>query len=144
MNLNLVGQQVVVFGAAGGIGRAIAAAFAEEGCRVVGFDLAEPELGEGAEDIEWIVGDVVNQKDLSQVEATMSDVDHVVFAAGAGSGVAGSPFWKIDPLDWSRVIKINLLGCSQRGTRVRPSNGAAQKRDLHIFGFRCRSDRLSD
>jgi NAD(P)-dependent dehydrogenase (short-subunit alcohol dehydrogenase family) len=36
--------------------------------------------------------------------------DHVVFAVGAGSGKFGFPFWKLDPADWDRVIRVNLLG----------------------------------
>jgi 2-hydroxycyclohexanecarboxyl-CoA dehydrogenase len=42
MNLQLTGQTVAVMGAARGIGRAMVTAFAGEGCRVYGFDRAEP------------------------------------------------------------------------------------------------------
>jgi NAD(P)-dependent dehydrogenase (short-subunit alcohol dehydrogenase family) len=38
MQLNIAGQTVVVLGAANGIGRATAAGFLAEGCRVHGFD----------------------------------------------------------------------------------------------------------
>ncbi len=36
--------------------------------------------------------------------------DHVVFAVGAGSGKFGFPFWKLEPGDWERVLKVNLIG----------------------------------
>jgi 2-hydroxycyclohexanecarboxyl-CoA dehydrogenase len=36
--------------------------------------------------------------------------EHVIYAVGAGSGKFGFPFWKLEPADWDRVIKVNLLG----------------------------------
>ncbi len=97
MELNLQGQQVAVFGAANGIGRAIADGFIAEGCVVHGFDLAS--------------GDDVTKCDQVRAFADrLPAVDHVVFSVGAGSGKFGFPFWNLDPADWSRVIEINLNG----------------------------------
>jgi NAD(P)-dependent dehydrogenase (short-subunit alcohol dehydrogenase family) len=36
--------------------------------------------------------------------------DHVVCAAGVGSGQFGFPFWNVDPSVWSRVLDVNLRG----------------------------------
>ena len=109
MNLHLTGQSVVVFGAAKGIGRAIALGFLAEGCHVIGFDRDPlPDALHEAGDI--IVGDVT---DLSQVQALatrLPQVDHVVYSVGAGSGKIGFPFWNIPPADWARVLDINLIG----------------------------------
>jgi NAD(P)-dependent dehydrogenase (short-subunit alcohol dehydrogenase family) len=33
-----------------------------------------------------------------------------VFAAATGSGKVGFPFWALDPHDWDRVVRVNLLG----------------------------------
>ncbi len=104
MNLNLERQGVVVFGAANGIGRAIAEGFRAEGCAVRGFDRAAEPGGDITK------GDVTS---LDQVRAFADDVrpvDHVVFSVGIGSGKFGFPFWNLDPSDWSRVLEVNLLG----------------------------------
>ncbi len=104
MNLNLERQGVVVFGAANGIGRAIAEGFRAEGCAVRGFDRAAEPGG------DMTKGDVTS---LDQVRAFADDVrpvDHVVFSVGIGSGKFGFPFWNLDPSDWSRVLEVNLLG----------------------------------
>ena len=45
-----------------------------------------------------------------QIWRTYGRCDHVVFAAGVGSGKFGFPFWKLDPGDWTRVLSVNLVG----------------------------------
>ena len=45
-----------------------------------------------------------------QVASRLGRCDHVVFAVGVGSGKFGFPFWKLEPADWERVLKINLIG----------------------------------
>ena len=52
MDLNLSGQTVAIVGGAKGIGAAISAGFAAEGCRVCGFDVQ----GDAARNI--VAGDV--------------------------------------------------------------------------------------
>ena len=102
MELHLKNQSVVVFGAASGIGKAIANSFTQEGCRVHASDLAEAE-GIHPCDVT----------DLSSVEnwaQSLDHVDHVVFSVGAGSGKFGFPFWNLHPSDWQRVLNINLIG----------------------------------
>jgi 2-hydroxycyclohexanecarboxyl-CoA dehydrogenase len=39
-------------------------------------------------------------------------VDHLVFAAGIGSGQYGFPFWEVDPERWDRVLRVNLVGAA--------------------------------
>ena len=36
--------------------------------------------------------------------------DHVVYAAAIGSGKFGFPFWNLEPADWDRVLRVNLVG----------------------------------
>lgn len=110
MNLDLKGQKVAVFGAAKGIGRAIAEAFAQEGCRVVGFDCtadARPIAVEG--DIHR--GNVASFEEVNAFAQQHRDIDHIIFSVGAGSGKFGFPFWReLTPADWTRVLEINLVG----------------------------------
>lgn len=109
MQLNLEGQGVAVFGAANGIGRAIAQGFAAEGCRVHGFDRdPNPRPLQAAGDIS--TGDVTAFDQVKAFAEGIGEVNHVVFSAGAGSGKFGFPFWNLDPADWTRVLEINLIG----------------------------------
>ncbi|MGY8654886.1 MAG: SDR family NAD(P)-dependent oxidoreductase [Verrucomicrobiia bacterium] len=109
MDLRLTGKQVAVFGAARGIGRAIAEGFLAEGARVLGFDRdAEPEPLKEAGDI--VSGDVTDCGAVQAFAESFDAIDHVVFSVGAGSGKFGFPFWNLDPGDWARVIEINLIG----------------------------------
>ncbi len=104
MDLQLKGQTAVVIGAASGIGRAIARGFEVEGCAVRGFDLR------ASEGVAITTGDVTDYSALRAFAADCGAVDHVVFAAGAGSGKFGFPFWNLEPGDWQRVLEINLVG----------------------------------
>lgn len=115
MDLGLAGQVAVVVGAARGLGHAIAAAFAAEGARVALLDLS-PDVHTAAEQPGG-TGWVVDVTDYAAVRAAadavrshFSRVDHVVFAAGVGSGKFGFPFWNLDPADWPRVLSVNLVG----------------------------------
>ncbi|MCA9140093.1 MAG: SDR family oxidoreductase [Planctomycetales bacterium] len=112
MEMNLAGKQVVVCGAARGIGRSIAAAFRAEGSDVVGFDLKSPDLDAdpSTPEIRWLAGDITDRDDVARILQMAPAPDHVVFAVGLGSGKAGSPFWNLDPSDWTRVIDVNLIG----------------------------------
>jgi glucose 1-dehydrogenase/sorbitol-6-phosphate 2-dehydrogenase len=108
MELNLTGQKVAIFGAARGIGRAIAEEFIREGCQVHGFDRENtPPLPSGS---RLITGDVVAYNDVRAFAESAGDVDHVIFSVGVGSGKFGFPFWNLEPGDWKRALEINLLG----------------------------------
>ncbi len=109
MNLNLSGQRVAVFGAARGIGRAIAEAFIAEGCEVHGLDrdASAPRLSSG---VGLNRGDVTVYDEVCGFAKQKGEVDHVVFSVGVGSGKFGFPFWNLEPRDWMRVLEINLVG----------------------------------
>jgi NAD(P)-dependent dehydrogenase (short-subunit alcohol dehydrogenase family) len=121
MDLGFRGQVAVVVGAASGIGRAIAAAFAAEGAQVVLADRAAT-VTETAQELAarsgvqtlGVVADVTDYAAM-QGAAAMSEhafggVDHLVYAAGMGSGKGGLPFWNLTPGDWPRVLEVNLVG----------------------------------
>ena len=86
MNLQLAGQTVAVMGAARGIGRAMVAAFHGEGCRVCGFDRAEPESLWPADAI-FVRGDATKSEDAVRFAEACGETDHLVFCIGAGSGL---------------------------------------------------------
>src|SRR5690554_3585343 len=102
MQIDLAGQTVVVFGAARGIGRAIADGFHAEQCRVIGFD-REPQRSEvPATSYSVVSGDVTSPDQLRQFASTIGAVDHLVFCVGIGSGAFGFPFWEVPATAWAR------------------------------------------
>lgn len=121
MNLDLENQVAVVVGGARGIGRAIAVALAEEAASVVVID-RDAATADVARTIEHrasraVVGFVGDVTDLAAIERLAGEtnqrlgrIDHVFFAAGAGSGKYGFPFWNLEPADWGRVLQVNLVG----------------------------------
>jgi 2-hydroxycyclohexanecarboxyl-CoA dehydrogenase len=115
MDLRLKDHAAVVVGGAAGIGRAIAAAFAGEGARVAIVD-REPKTPAVSAEMN-VAGFVADVTRLDGIEAARDGVlkqlgrcDHVVYAAGIGSGKFGFPFWNLTPADWPRVIEVNLAG----------------------------------
>jgi NAD(P)-dependent dehydrogenase (short-subunit alcohol dehydrogenase family) len=132
MDMGLAGQVAVVFGAARGIGEAIARAFMAESANVAAvdrdagvMDVAEqlPLLRPSRRDVVpghddhlslGLVADVTDyaavRRAAEAVRAYFGRCDHVVFAVGIGSGKFGFPFWNLDPADWEDVLRVNLVG----------------------------------
>lgn len=109
MQCQLEGQAVAVFGAAKGIGRAIAEGFSEAGCRVRCFD-REPQPRPLHSGVAMVTGDVTSYADVKAFAEDSGPVNHVVYSIGAGSGKFGFPFWNLEPGDWARVLEVNLIG----------------------------------
>jgi 2-hydroxycyclohexanecarboxyl-CoA dehydrogenase len=131
VDLGLSKNVVVIFGAARGIGAAIARAFAAEGAHVAAID-RDPAVADLARSLPDALGLVANVADFAAVRQAASEVqtrfgrhDHVVFAVGVGSGKFGFPFWKLDPADWEPVMKINLIGAVNVAHAFAPAMAAA-------------------
>lgn len=119
MDLGIAGDVAVVTGAAHGLGRAIASAFAAEGATVVLLDrdpaVADvlPTLPNAGRHLAHVV-DVADAAAVSAragaLRSSAGRCDHLVHAAAIGSGKYGFPFWNLEPDDWSRVLQVNLQG----------------------------------
>ncbi|MEU0359964.1 SDR family oxidoreductase [Streptomyces cyaneofuscatus] len=109
------GQLVLVTGAASGIGRATAFAFAEAGARVVAVDLDAEGAARTAE-LARLVGapaawgeavDVSDEASMEKLAAKYGTVD--VLVNNAGIGLSGS-FLETTSEEWKRVLDVNLWG----------------------------------
>jgi NAD(P)-dependent dehydrogenase (short-subunit alcohol dehydrogenase family) len=121
MDLQLADEVTVVIGAASGLGKAIALEFAREGAHLVLVDIA-PAVESLAAEIQHdlrtparaFTADVTDYPALQRIAAAViaefGRCDHVVVPAGIGSGKFGFPFWNLEPADWDRVLRVNLLG----------------------------------
>jgi NAD(P)-dependent dehydrogenase (short-subunit alcohol dehydrogenase family) len=122
---DLQGKVAVVTGAASGIGRALATAFAGEGMRVVLADVEATALDEAAHTVAAIgPGAIAVRTDVSkgeQVEELAAAAEraygavHVV-CNNAGVSVSG-PSWTHTVADWEWVLGVNLWGVIH-GVRV--------------------------
>jgi NAD(P)-dependent dehydrogenase (short-subunit alcohol dehydrogenase family) len=113
------GQLVLVTGAASGIGRATALAFAASGARVIAVDrdaggavrTAEEALRSGAREAWAETADVSDERAMEElarkVAAEYGVVD--VLVNNAGIGLAG-PFLETTAEDWRQVLDVNLWG----------------------------------
>ncbi|MFF3271932.1 SDR family oxidoreductase [Streptomyces chrestomyceticus] len=113
------GQLVLVTGAASGIGRATAFAFAEAGARVVAVD-RDAEGAARTADLARLVGapqawaetvdvsdEAAMEKLADKVAAEYGTVD--VLVNNAGIGLSGS-FLNTTTEDWKKVLDVNLWG----------------------------------
>ncbi len=111
---------VVITGAGGGIGRAIALAFAREGANLVCADLGESAAGVAEEAARAGVkalaetADVTKPEDMARMArralGELGRLDVLVTCAGTG---ASGLFAEQDEAAWLRVIDVNLNGTSR-------------------------------
>jgi len=106
---------VLITGGAGGIGRATAARFIEEGSRVVLLDNDPVGLRQAAAEFPALAGtlqaDVSDVSNVTQafekLDALLGGVDVLINNAGVS---IRHPFMEITPEQWRKVLAINLFG----------------------------------
>ncbi|HVA02722.1 MAG TPA: SDR family NAD(P)-dependent oxidoreductase [Acidimicrobiales bacterium] len=111
----LAGKNVIVTGAASGIGRACAARLLEEGASVMGADLAAgvdpPGLSAGIGGWAFTTVDVTDEASVialvDEAARAFGRVDGLVNAAGVAGGGA---VHMVDTAEWNRVVGVNLSG----------------------------------
>jgi NAD(P)-dependent dehydrogenase (short-subunit alcohol dehydrogenase family) len=113
MTLRLEGRRILVTGAAGGMGLAIAQMFAAEGATLALIDLNEDGVHAaasvlGATSFACDVSDRAAVGTMvSKAAAALGGLDGIVNAAGI---LAIKPFGELEPEIWDRMLAINLTG----------------------------------
>ncbi|MFD5326137.1 SDR family oxidoreductase [Streptomyces sp. NPDC127092] len=134
------GQLVLVTGAASGIGRATAFAFAEAGARVVAVDrdaegaarTAEMSRLIGAPEAWGETADVADEQAMEKLAAKVASEYGVVdvLVNNAGIGLTGA-FLETTTEEWKRVLDVNLWGVIH-GCRVFGAQMAERGQGGHI------------
>ncbi|MFE1906647.1 SDR family oxidoreductase [Streptomyces gardneri] len=134
------GQLVLVTGAASGIGRATAFAFAEAGARIVAVDRDAEGAGRTAE-MARLIGapeawgetvDVADEQAMEKLAAKVASEYGIVdvLVNNAGIGLTGS-FFETTSEEWKRVLDVNLWGVIH-GCRIFGAQMTARGQGGHI------------
>jgi NAD(P)-dependent dehydrogenase (short-subunit alcohol dehydrogenase family) len=111
----------IVTGAARGIGRAIAIAYAAEGATTVLADIREADLVAATEAIadaggraEWVVADVTSEAavdDLARRALALDGrIDILVNNAAIYDGIRAAPLEQLTAQEWDEVLAVNVRG----------------------------------
>jgi len=114
----LKGKTVILTGAGGGIGQALAVRFAEEGCRLALFDVNDNAVEAAAQRVRGAGGTVTTYPvDITDYAAVKAAVDAVAGDAGRIDVLVNNAGWdkfglflETKPDFWDKVIAINLKG----------------------------------
>lgn len=112
---SLRGRVAIVTGAARGIGLGIARRLADDGCRVVLWDIDFSHFDPHSSGFTPLLTQTVNVADLSAVEMAFAEarevagkVDILINNAGINGPIL--PVWEYPVETWGRVLAINLNG----------------------------------
>lgn len=131
--LNLKDKVVIITGAAGGLGKAFALAFANEGAKVAvcdknikGATETAQEIGNDAIAIEVDVANEASTQAMAQVMADkFGKIDVLVNNAAIYATIQRKPFYEISEAEWDLVMNVNLKGVWMVSKAVFPFMKAA-------------------
>lgn len=135
MKTNLEGKIVLITGAAKGIGRSTALAFAAEGSRLALVDWDEAALAELKEEAGALGASVaITKADLSSAEGVSNGIDAVLNSYGdkidvlvnnVGSGAVRT-FDDLTDEDWEATMRLNFMSYVRACRKVLPIMRAQQ------------------
>jgi NAD(P)-dependent dehydrogenase (short-subunit alcohol dehydrogenase family) len=133
-DLGLTGKRVIVTGAAGGLGRAFALAFAQAGCTVMAGDVSDVSetvamIGAAGGTGFGAVLDVTSAASCralaEQAQAQMGGLDVLVNNAALYGALQRANFEDIDEDVWDKVMAVNVKGVWQASRFCAPLLRAA-------------------
>lgn len=133
-DLGLTGKRVIVTGAAGGLGRAFALAFAQAGCMVMAGDVSDVSetvamIGAAGGTGFGAVLDVTSAASCralaEQAQAQMGGLDVLVNNAALYGALQRANFEDIDEDVWDKVMAVNVKGVWQASRFCAPLLRAA-------------------
>jgi 3-oxoacyl-[acyl-carrier protein] reductase len=125
MHIDFAGRRAIVTGAAQGIGRAIAAAFAGAGATVVAFDRDAEGLKAVAGVAETKVLDLADRDGVRHAVDAVGPVDILVNCAGGVRGQVARPLEDVGEDDWRVIFQANVDAAFHCAQAVAPGMKAA-------------------
>jgi NAD(P)-dependent dehydrogenase (short-subunit alcohol dehydrogenase family) len=104
-------RNVIVTGAAGGIGQAICRLLQQSEYRVIGLDRARQEESNAWERIQFDIEDLKDQASAGEFSDRMGDLLHGELTALINNAAVQvlKPVEKLQPSDWMQSLDVNLL-----------------------------------
>ncbi|WP_110649307.1 SDR family NAD(P)-dependent oxidoreductase [Salinicola peritrichatus] len=120
MNIDFNARRIAVVGAAQGIGRAIALAFAARGAYVWACDLAVARVQAYIDEADSLSGiivalrvDVTSESSVEELFTALQqegDVDALIYVAGGMCGQIPQPIEEVLAGQWRQIEDVNLFG----------------------------------
>jgi len=117
--MKLKGKSIILTGAGGGIGKAVALGFAEEGGRLALVDVAEKEILDVEKEIRARGGqavaiktDVTNEGEVQEMAGKTLEHFSTIDILVNNAAIAGPimPLEEVDSDAWRKTVEINLTG----------------------------------
>jgi NAD(P)-dependent dehydrogenase (short-subunit alcohol dehydrogenase family) len=135
-------RTVVITGAASGIGRAMARAFAAEGDSVIAVDLNGDGLEALRAELERVVIIVADVGSAAGADAAMSAVNGRLDVLCNNAGIIGAlgPIDEVSEEEWDQLMRVNLKGpflfCQRAVPRMAAQGGGVIINTASIAGLR--------
>jgi 3-oxoacyl-[acyl-carrier protein] reductase len=135
MTKRFEGRRVVITGAAGGMGLALAQGFAREGAELILLDIAEAGMAETAEAARalgatvstWRI-DLASEREIqdvgAQICAAHPRIEALINNAGLAYGEIAGGFMDLSQEKWLKFLSINTLAPLLLAKALRPSLAA--------------------